>query len=61
MIADDDYLARAISDPGAEKVEGASVAMPSNGLSDEEVADVIAYIRDLDVTAAPTSSTDAAG
>jgi cytochrome c oxidase subunit 2 len=47
VVADEEYLARSISDPGAEKVKDASVVMPSNGLSDEEIADVIAYIRDL--------------
>ena len=50
VVADDEYLARAISDPGADIVKGASVKMPSNGLSDEQIADVIVYIRDLSTT-----------
>ena len=50
VVADDEYLARAISDPSADIVAGASVIMPSNGLSDDEIADVIAYIRDLSTT-----------
>jgi cytochrome c oxidase subunit 2 len=50
VVADDEYLARAISDPGADIVKGASVKMPSNDLSDEQIADVIAYIRDLSTT-----------
>ena len=50
VVADDEYLARAIKDPGADIVKGASVKMPSNGLSDEQIADVIAYIRDLSTT-----------
>lgn len=50
VVADDDYLARAISDPSAEIVADASVIMPSNGLSDDEISDVIAYIRDLSTT-----------
>jgi cytochrome oxidase Cu insertion factor (SCO1/SenC/PrrC family)/mono/diheme cytochrome c family protein len=54
VIADDDYLYRAITDPNAEMTEGYSLQMPQNQLSDDEVADVIAYIRDLggDSTAA---------
>ena len=59
VIADEDYLARAISDPGAEKVKDATVAMPSNGLSDEEIADVIAYIRDLSPAATSPSGSAA--
>lgn len=47
VVADDEYLTRAISDPSADIVAGASVIMPSNDLSDDEIADVIAYIRDL--------------
>jgi len=50
VVADDEYLERAISDPGADIVKGASVKMPSNDLSDEQIADVIAYIRDLSTT-----------
>jgi cytochrome c oxidase subunit 2 len=52
VTADDAYLTRAIADPGAEIVKGATVVMPGNGLSDAEIADVIAYIRDLSTTAA---------
>ena len=47
VTADDAYLARAISDPSAEIVKGSGVVMPPNDLSDDEIADVIAYIRDL--------------
>ena len=47
VVADDDYLARAITDPGADVVAGSSVQMPKNKLNDDQVADVIAYIRDL--------------
>jgi mono/diheme cytochrome c family protein len=50
VVADDEYLTRAISDPGADIVKGASVKMPSNDLSDEQIADVVAYIRDLSTT-----------
>ncbi|MET0663720.1 MAG: SCO family protein [Ilumatobacteraceae bacterium] len=47
VVADDDYLSRAITDPGAEVVADARVPMPENRLNDDEVADVVAYIRDL--------------
>ena len=56
VVADDDYLTRAITDPGAEVVADARVPMPKNSLSDDEVADVVAYIRDLSGT--PTSEGD---
>lgn len=54
VTADEAYLTRAISDPGADIVDGATVVMPGNRLSDAEIADVIAYIRDLS-TAVPAS------
>lgn len=47
VVADDEYLRRAIVDPSAEIVAGFALQMPENGLSDAEVADVIAYIREL--------------
>ena len=50
VVADDEYLRRAIIDPGVEVVAGYSLKMPDNGLSDDEVADVIAYIHDLSPT-----------
>jgi cytochrome c oxidase subunit 2 len=43
----DAYLTTAIVDPSAEFVAGFTVQMPTNALSDDEVADVIAYINDL--------------
>lgn len=47
VIADDEYLRRAILDPQAEEVEGYTVNMPTNGLSEAETDDVIAYIKEL--------------
>jgi cytochrome c oxidase subunit 2 len=47
VIADDEYLARAITDPGAETVDGYDVSMPDNDLDDDEVASIVAYIREL--------------
>lgn len=51
VVADDDYLAQAIADPGAQLVAGFPVQMPENSLSDDEVAAVIAYIHDLSAPA----------
>lgn len=47
VTADTDYLTRAITDPDAELVEGYNVRMPTNTLSDAEVASVVAYIEEL--------------
>ena len=47
VTADDEYLYRSIADPAVEKVEGYSVVMPNNNLDDDEIAAVIAYIREL--------------
>jgi cytochrome c oxidase subunit 2 len=50
VIADDEYLRRSITDPDAERVEGYAVSMPTNGLSDEDIEAVLAYIRELAAT-----------
>ncbi len=47
VTADTEYLVRAITDPGAERVDGYAVKMPDNDLSDEEVAKIVAYIEEL--------------
>jgi cytochrome c oxidase subunit 2 len=47
VVVDEAYLTRAITDPSAQVVEGFSVAMPENRLSDEQVADLVAYIVSL--------------
>lgn len=47
VVADDDYLTRSITDPGADVVAGFAVSMPDNDLDDGEVAAVVAYIREL--------------
>ena len=46
-VADDVYLSESITDPQAKLVVGYSARMPGNSLDDDEIADVIAYIRDL--------------
>src|SRR5262245_51080531 len=47
VTADAAYLTEAIREPSATKVAGYDVDMPSNDLSDEQIADVIAFIREL--------------
>ena len=47
VVADDDYLIRSIKDPGADKVEGFNLPMPSNNLGDAEIASILDYLRDL--------------
>ena len=44
VVADEAYLRRAIVEPDAEIVEGYSVTMPKTSLTDEEVADLVAYL-----------------
>lgn len=48
VIADHDYLVRAIMDPDAEIVVGYNLRMPSNRLTIEEVESLIAYIEELE-------------
>ena len=47
VVADEAYLVRAIVEPEADLRAGYTLQMPRNGLSEAEVADVIAYIEDL--------------
>ena len=49
VVADDGYLFESIRDPGATRVAGYNVQMPGNSLSDEEIRDVVVYIRSLSV------------
>ncbi len=53
-VADEAYLIESIVDPNAKKVAGYNLPMPGNNLSDEEVASIVAYIREL---AEPTGTT----
>lgn len=48
VVADDEYLERSIRDPGADIVDGATLKMPTVSLSDEEIEQLVAYIRDLE-------------
>ena len=47
VVADDAYLTRSITDPGAQKVAGFDVNMPTNGMSDDEVEQILVWIREL--------------
>lgn len=47
IVADDAYLVRAIAEPGADLLADYTLQMPRNNLSDAEIADVVAYIKDL--------------
>jgi cytochrome c oxidase subunit 2 len=48
VIADNDYLVRAIMDPNIEIVDGYSLRMPSNRLTEAEVQLVITFITELE-------------
>lgn len=48
VVRDDEYLLRSILDPAADVVPGWAVNMPTNGLTEAEARDIIAYIRELD-------------
>jgi len=47
VVADDRYLFNAIRDPGAEIVAGFGAQMPRNSLSDEDINEIIAFIKSL--------------
>ncbi len=45
--ADEDYLYRSITDPQAQIRADWTIKMPTNSLSDDQVASIIAYIKEL--------------
>jgi len=45
LVADTAYLTRAIANPSADLVADYNLKMPANGLSDAEIADIVAYIE----------------
>lgn len=47
VIADDAYILRSIREPEADLVEGYTLRMPVNSLTDDEATAVLAYIREL--------------
>lgn len=64
VIADDAYLARSITDPEAQVVEGFPAIMPkAYDFTDAEVADLVAYLNELSTLGTdepePAGSTEA--
>lgn len=51
VVADRDYLVRAVVDPTAEQSGSFSMKMPPNQLTDQEVADVVAFIEAIGTAA----------
>lgn len=48
VVRDADYLARAIRQPGADKVPGLAIPMPAYpNLSDDDIAALVAYVQSL--------------
>ena len=47
VIADTAYLTRSIAEPSADLVADYNLRMPANGLSDAEIADIVAFIETL--------------
>jgi cytochrome c oxidase subunit II len=48
VVANDEYIRRSITDPGAEVVAGYAVNMPLNSdVTDEDIEALLAYIREL--------------
>lgn len=61
VIADVDYLTRAIADPKAERAKGYDVVMPDNRLTDEQISQVIDFIEEIGPSAVATESGDDSG
>ena len=57
VVADDDYLRRAIREPSRDLVAGFSAGMPASALDDQEVTRLVAYIRSLGSLPAAGTST----
>ncbi len=47
MVADRAYLFESIRDPAARIVDGYSVQMPLNSLTDNEIDEIVAFIESL--------------
>lgn len=48
VVADYDYLVRSILDPGAEKVDGFSISMPRNTLTETEAQAIASFLQELE-------------
>ena len=53
IVADRDYLARAIVDPNAEQKSGFAMKMPPNQLTDQQVADVVSFLEAIGTPGTP--------
>lgn len=47
VLADEEYLYRSITDPQADIVRDWTIKMPTNDLTDDEIAAIITYIKEL--------------
>ena len=47
VVVDEAYLTQSIKDPASQVVAGYAVSMPPQELTDQEVADLVAYITSL--------------
>jgi len=47
VVADEAYLFESIRDPAARIVDGYSVQMPRNSLTDDEIDEIVAFIGSL--------------
>jgi cytochrome c oxidase subunit II len=47
VTVDEEYLTTSIADPDAQVRAGFTVSMPTNQLSDDEIAKIVAYIAEL--------------
>lgn len=47
IVADEAYIVESITDPAARRVDGYTLPMPETNLSDDEIASIVTYIREL--------------
>ena len=47
MVVDEEYLRRSVVDPSADIVAGYRQMMPTIAMSDAELDDVVAYLREV--------------
>lgn len=47
VVADEAYIVESILEPNAKKVDGYALPMPQTNLTDEELASIVDYIREL--------------
>ncbi len=47
VVADEAYIVESIIEPNAKKVDGYALPMPQTNLTDDELASIVDYIREL--------------